>query len=52
MPQAHITIPQDKLADFCRRYRVRRLALFGSVAQRFRPDSGVMYSSCSSQRPR
>ncbi len=26
-----IDIPQDKIEDFCRRHRIRKLALFGSV---------------------
>ena len=26
-----IEIPRDEIVDFCRRHRVRRLALFGSV---------------------
>lgn len=29
--RAKIEIPRKQLADFCRRYRVERLALFGSV---------------------
>jgi len=38
----HLQIPQDKIADFCRRYRIRKLALFGSVLREdFRPDSDV-----------
>ncbi len=28
---ARIDIPREEIADFCRRNRVRRLALFGSV---------------------
>ncbi|MFQ5913822.1 MAG: nucleotidyltransferase family protein [Nitrospinota bacterium] len=31
MTRAKINIPQDKVADFCRRHHIRRLALFGSV---------------------
>ena len=35
-------IPQDRIADFCRRHRIRELALFGSVLREdFRPDSDV-----------
>jgi predicted nucleotidyltransferase len=26
-----VNIPKDKVADFCRRHHIRRLALFGSV---------------------
>ena len=29
--KAKIEIPKEKLADFCRRNRIRRLTLFGSV---------------------
>ena len=37
-----MTIPKEKIADFCRRNRIRRLALFGSVVRRdFGPDSDV-----------
>lgn len=35
-------MPGEALAAFCRRHRVRRLALFGSVLREdFRPDSDV-----------
>jgi predicted nucleotidyltransferase len=37
-----LQIPRDKITDFCRRHRVRKLALFGSVLREdFRPDSDV-----------
>jgi uncharacterized protein len=37
-----IAIPAEALAAFCRRHRVRRLALFGSVLRDdFRPDSDI-----------
>src|SRR5271169_7137177 len=37
-----IKIDREKLADFCRRNHIRRLALFGSVLREdFRPDSDV-----------
>ncbi len=39
---AHIAIPGRQLSSLCRRYRVRRLALFGSVLRDdFSPDSDV-----------
>ena len=42
MPKARIDIPKEKITDFCRRNRIRRLALFGSVLRDdFRPDSDV-----------
>lgn len=35
-------IPQQKLAAFCRRHHVRRMALFGSaLRQDLRPDSDI-----------
>ena len=37
-----IRLEKDKLAEFCRRNRIRRLALFGSVLRDdFGPDSDV-----------
>lgn len=37
-----IDIPAERIADFCRRHRIRRLALFGSILRDdFRPDSDV-----------
>ncbi len=40
--RARIDIPRDRVADFCRRNHIRRLALFGSVLRDdFRPDSDV-----------
>ncbi len=39
---ARIPINRENIADFCRRHRVRKLALFGSVLRNdFRPDSDV-----------
>lgn len=39
---ARIEIPKDKIADFCRRWKISELALFGSVLRDdFRPDSDV-----------
>jgi predicted nucleotidyltransferase len=38
----HLTIDRERLADFCRRNKIRSLALFGSVlTDRFGPDSDV-----------
>ena len=37
-----IEIPRDKIADFCRRNHIRRLAFFGSVLRDdFGPESDV-----------
>ncbi len=42
MERSSITIDREKLAEFCRRNHIRRLALFGSVLREaFRPDSDV-----------
>ena len=37
-----IDIPKQAIVDFCRRYHIRKLALFGSVLREdFGPDSDV-----------
>lgn len=37
-----ITLDRERIAEFCRRHSIRRLALFGSVlTDRFGPDSDV-----------
>jgi len=37
-----LEIPEDKLADFCRRWKITELSLFGSALREdFRPDSDV-----------
>ena len=37
-----ITIPKEKIVQFCRRQHIRKLAFFGSVLRDdFRPDSDV-----------
>jgi len=37
-----IAVDQQKVADFCRRNHIRRLALFGSVLRSdFRPESDI-----------
>ncbi len=42
MKHRAITIPEREIAEFCRRYRVRELALFGSALRDdFRPGSDV-----------
>jgi uncharacterized protein len=42
MKKRNIDIPQKKIAEFCRHYRIKRLALFGSVLREdFRPDSDI-----------
>ena len=42
MNKAKIRIPRSKLIEFCKRWNVSELALFGSVLRAdFRPDSDV-----------
>jgi len=42
MAELQITIPKDKIADFCHRNQIRKLSLFGSALRTdFRPDSDV-----------
>ena len=42
MPQTNIVVPQEQIADFCRRHHIRKLSLFGSVLRDdFGPDSDV-----------
>jgi len=38
----HIPIDRPRIADFCRRWKIKELSLFGSVLRDdFRPDSDV-----------
>jgi hypothetical protein len=40
--QKNIDFPADRIAEFCKRNRIRRLSLFGSaLTDDFRPDSDV-----------
>jgi predicted nucleotidyltransferase len=42
MTSSRFKIPESKLTDFCRRYHVQRLALFGSALREdFHPDSDI-----------
>ena len=42
MSNPNLSVPRDKIADFCRRYHIRKLSLFGSVLRDdFGPDSDV-----------
>ena len=42
MGPVRIEIPRERIAEFCRKHRVRRLSLFGSALRDdFRPDSDV-----------
>jgi predicted nucleotidyltransferase len=41
-PRVRISIPKRKIQEFCHRYDVQRMALFGSVLNKnFRPESDV-----------
>jgi hypothetical protein len=38
----YLSLPMEKIADFCRRYKVRKIQLFGSaVREDFGPESDV-----------
>lgn len=38
----NLIVPKEKIADFCRRNHIRKLALFGSVLREdFGPDSDI-----------
>lgn len=42
MSRVKIDIPKEKIAEFCRKHHIRKLALFGSVLRKdFRPGSDV-----------
>ena len=42
MSNPHLSVPQDKIADFCRRHYIRKLSLFGSTLKGTnRPESDV-----------
>jgi hypothetical protein len=42
MVSLRIDVPEEQIAELCRRYHIRRLALFGSVLRDdFRSDSDV-----------
>ena len=40
--KVHIEVPKDKITEFCLKWKITELALFGSVLRDdFRPDSDV-----------
>lgn len=42
MATVHIALDRSRIADFCRKWKIIRMAFFGSVLrQDFRPDSDV-----------
>lgn len=42
MPRPRIDIPKTKIAEFCKKWKIREFALFGSVLRDdFRPDSDI-----------
>ena len=42
MPKTQIELPKEKIAAFCRRNHIRRLAIFGSALRSdFRPESDL-----------
>lgn len=42
MAELNIDLPEDKIAAFCRKWKIQEFALFGSALEgTFRPDSDV-----------
>jgi predicted nucleotidyltransferase len=42
MPQPKINLPREQIKEFCRRWKIKEFALFGSVLREdFRPDSDI-----------
>ena len=42
MTKPRIEVPQQSIADFCRRHHIQKLSLFGSVlSDSFAPDSDI-----------
>jgi predicted nucleotidyltransferase len=42
MGKTHIEMPKEKIVEFCRKWKIREFALFGSVLRDdFRPDSDI-----------
>jgi len=40
--KVRVPLPKEEIADFCRRYHIKKLAVFGSVLRPdFRPDSDI-----------
>ncbi len=38
----HIDLPKTKIAEFCKKWKIREFSLFGSVLRKdFRPDSDI-----------
>lgn len=42
MVACHVQLPLDRIAEICRKYRIKELAIFGSALRDdFRPDSDI-----------
>ncbi|MEX1129454.1 MAG: nucleotidyltransferase family protein [Vicinamibacterales bacterium] len=42
MANPHLTVSNDRIAGFCRRWKIAEMSLFGSVVREdFRPDSDI-----------
>ncbi len=42
MPIPHLGVSDDRIADFCRRWKITEMSVFGSVVRKdFRPDSDI-----------
>lgn len=42
MGKINIDLPKDKIAEFCKKWKIREFSIFGSVMREdFRPDSDI-----------
>ena len=42
MSKIHINLPTEKIAEFCKKWKIKEFALFGSVLREdFKPDSDI-----------
>ena len=42
MNETRIQLPKDRIAEFCKRYQIRKLSIFGSALREdFGPDSDI-----------
>ena len=40
--KSHIAVPKEQIEEFCKRYHIRKLSLFGSIlGSDFKPESDV-----------
>ncbi len=42
MPRVMLNVPRERIVDFCKRWKITELAIFGSATRAdFRPDSDI-----------